>query len=163
MQAAVAAKVNKALEQKFLEVTPRTLRFILIFVFVVVTRLQEQVYAKNMFNERADAMERVAALQEEMQQLRMQADVNQKQALKQEEEGKQRLSALEEECTALKARISSAEHDANQLKEQSAASLAASTASSTARIAELESEKSAAVAAVQQQVPCAALHLSVVF
>jgi hypothetical protein len=117
--------------------------------------LQEEVYAKKMFNERADAVEKVAALQEELQQQRAQADANQKQSLEQQQQLQLQISTLMQECAGLQSEVSSLKIDASQFKEQSAAAAAAHSAAASARIVEIESEKSAAVAAAQQQVLCA--------
>jgi uncharacterized HAD superfamily protein len=120
--------------------------------FAVVTGLQEQAYSKKMFNDRADAVEKLAALQEELQQQQIQADINQKHAQTQQQHHEQQISALHLECTALKTKISSLEHEVSLMKEQSAAAAAASAAEASARIVELEHEMSAAVVAAQQQV-----------
>jgi chromosome segregation ATPase len=121
---------------------------------VVVTVLQEQVYSKKMFNERADAVERVTALQEQLQQELTKTDANQKHAHEQQQQQQQQISALMQECEALKAKVLSLGNDAYQFKEQSAAASAASAAAASARILEIESQNSAAVATAQQQVPC---------
>jgi DNA anti-recombination protein RmuC len=118
----------------------------------MVTGLQEQVYSKKMFNERADAVEKLAALQEELQQQRVQADTAQKQALAQQQNLAQQISDLQQECSALRSKISKLENDANQANESSAAAAAASAAAASARITELESENLAALAAAKQQV-----------
>ena len=108
-----------------------------------------------MFNESHESKQQVSALKEELEQHHAQAHANQKQALEQQQQQQQQISALMQECAALKAKVLTLENDAHQLKEQSAATLAASAAAASARIADIESEKSEAVAAAQQQVLCA--------
>lgn len=108
-----------------------------------------------MFNESHESKQQLSALKEELEQHHTQAHANQKQALEQQQQQQQQISALMQECAALKAKVLTLENDAHQLKEQSAATLAASAAAASARIADIESEKSEAVAAAQQQVLCA--------
>jgi hypothetical protein len=99
-------------------------------------------------------MERVTALQDELQQQLMKTDASQKQAHEEQQQQQQQISALMQECEALKAKVLSLENDAHQFKEQSAAASTASAAAASALILEIESQKLMAVAAAQQQVPC---------
>jgi hypothetical protein len=87
--------------------------------------LQEQLYSKTMFNERADAVEQATAFQEELQQQRALADENQKQALEQQQQLKLRISTLMQECASLQAEVSSLKNDDIQFKEQRASTAAA--------------------------------------
>ena len=150
-QVAAAAKLHHSLEQKFLEVLISN-RILRLRLFVWVTVVQEQVYSKKMFNERSDAIERTAALNEELQNQRTQAEADKQQALMQQQQQQQMILSLQQECVSLKANISAVELEFSQFKESSAAAAAADATAASARIAELQSEKSAAVVAAQQQV-----------